>query len=76
MHRSQRFRKFYLESGKQRKATRGQVRQAGCLGHGSHVFGKKKFPSEKESSVATKARCEVSTHFQAVAVKCHSSMPN
>jgi hypothetical protein len=46
--------KFYLESGKQRKATRSQVRQGGWVGHGGHVFGKKKSLVKKEVLLAPK----------------------
>jgi hypothetical protein len=40
---------FYLQSGKQRKGTLGQVKQVGWVGNDSHVVFGKKFHGEKGS---------------------------
>jgi hypothetical protein len=70
-----------------RKVARGQVRRVGWVRDDTHVIFGQKFPGEKGSV----RRCVVvmqqlvllspkfgakSAHFQALAVKCHSSMQN
>jgi hypothetical protein len=74
----------YYQSGKQRKATRGQVRCVGWTGDDNLVVFHKRTPWWKimhchdvtANSFVAKVWDEVFVHFHTVAVKCHSSVRN